>query len=104
MSNKFITKKVTETYEIDYKGLADHLEEIILRDFEHDFEDQRGERALMAMHMEDTAQYLNAIDSISKGYMSEAKSIIQGMDTAPRGAFFDMFEKETGMRLQDIFK
>lgn len=100
--NKFVTKKVVETFEINYKELADRLEELVIENLKHDIEDYRGDRTMMSMHMEDTAQYLIIIACIANQDIENAKEALKDMDTFPRETFYEMFEKETGVKIYEI--
>ena len=102
MYNKFITKKITETYEIDYKGLADHLEEQIIKNLEIEIKDSRGDRPMMSMYMRDAAQYIDIIDYITEQDIETAKEMLIDMDTGARETFYEIFERETGINIYDI--
>jgi hypothetical protein len=101
--NKFVktvTRTVVET-EIDWAGIADAVEVLVMEKLQRDLEDWAEDRGMRAMFLSDAGDGIWVCENLAGGVWSEVDKRLCEMDTAARDYLYDFIGQVAG---EEFFK
>lgn len=101
--SQFVKIRVVERVEadIDWKGIADAVEELVMAKLHNELADPSNDRGMRAMYLGDAGDGLDVCVALAKGNWAEVDGGLWNMDTAAREYVYDFIEQVAG---KEFFK
>lgn len=101
--SKYVKTRIREIVEVevDWEGVADAVEVLVLKKLGKDMEDWAEDRGMRAMFLGDAGDGLAVCELIAEGKWNKVYDRLWKMDTAAREHVYDFIEQVAGA---DFFK
>lgn len=105
MSN-FVKTRVIEKIEVDinWKGIADAVEALVMAKLEHDLEHWAEDRGMRAMFLCDAGNGVDVAACLAEGDWIKTEKKLWEMDTAARDYVYDYIEQVAGKEFFDLVR
>jgi hypothetical protein len=99
-----ISTQVEYVNDIDWKTLADEVEDRVMNKLHDDLAHWANDRSMRAMFLRDAADGLAVCELLAKGSWLPVENRLWDMDTAARDCVYEMIEAVAGADFFDIVR